>query len=565
LRNKLLGALILLFIISVLPVMAEDNASTLCSGTNTYLDGEGNCDTLDGLEDFETPTNKKILVGDGTDWATSILPDCSDSTRDKLNFDASSRTFSCNRDVKTVNNSLEGGTLTDTNFCVYDLAGTEIDCNIASISDTHMTSETFGDFTCTGLEDGCTLNANTVSTNELDESGVKDALEAVMQLQDMQGAVTDSQVPDSITITDNATVTGTQTLTNKTINGANNDIRVRVHATDCTGLTDGKDGEICYEQDADALYVCEPTAGDCDTAAEWRSVGGGGGLSDIVDDTTPQLGGNLDVNGNEIVSISNGIIIINPHGTGTFRLPDLTNCDTIDTDADGDLSCGTDASGSGGTANILDLADDDTNESTDLIEIAITGDTNGIVSEPTADKMLINMSNDWPKSDQADALAANGANCSAGNYPLGVDASGAVESCTADDDTPDAGDFGAATDLDSNGKLSRKFSWCYKAGDLTATDDDEGMGSKFEAVTITDVWCHYKGTGTTVAQVSLEDGSGNAMTHTTPTCTAHGTQPSSQSVTAGGSLVAREVLRFDVDNTPDPTTDDYEICVAYTF
>lgn len=30
----------------------------------------------------------------------------------------------------------------------------------------------------------------------------------------------------------------------------------------------------------------------------------------------------------------------------------------------------------------------------------------------------------------ATALAANGANCSAGNYPLGVDASGAVESCT---------------------------------------------------------------------------------------------------------------------------------------
>jgi hypothetical protein len=31
----------------------------------------------------------------------------------------------------------------------------------------------------------------------------------------------------------------------------------------------------------------------------------------------------------------------------------------------------------------------------------------------------------------ATALAANGANCSAGSYPLGVDASGAVESCTA--------------------------------------------------------------------------------------------------------------------------------------
>lgn len=41
----------------------------------------------------------------------------------------------------------------------------------------------------------------------------------------------------------------------------------------------------------------------------------------------------------------------------------------------------------------------------------------------------------------ATALSANGANCLAGNYPLGTDASGAVESCTADDDVPEAGDF----------------------------------------------------------------------------------------------------------------------------
>jgi hypothetical protein len=36
----------------------------------------------------------------------------------------------------------------------------------------------------------------------------------------------------------------------------------------------------------------------------------------------------------------------------------------------------------------------------------------------------------------ATALAANGANCSAGTYPLGVDASGAAESCTNPLDTP---------------------------------------------------------------------------------------------------------------------------------
>jgi hypothetical protein len=101
--------------------------------------------------------------------------------------------------------------------------------------------------------------------------------------------------------------------------------------------------------------------------------------------------------------------------------------------------CSSDLSGAGGSAIILDISDDATNESTDLVEIATTGtDTNSIFTEPTADKLLINVGAAWPT---ADALAANGANCSAGNYPLGVDASGAVESCTADDDVPESGDF----------------------------------------------------------------------------------------------------------------------------
>ena len=42
--------------------------------------------------------------------------------------------------------------------------------------------------------------------------------------------------------------------------------------------------------------------------------------SDVVDDTSPQLGGNLDVNGNKIVSTSNGNIEIEPDGTGDVIL-----------------------------------------------------------------------------------------------------------------------------------------------------------------------------------------------------------------------------------------------------
>ena len=46
----------------------------------------------------------------------------------------------------------------------------------------------------------------------------------------------------------------------------------------------------------------------------------GAGASDLVNDTTPQLGGNLDVNGNSIVSVSNASINITPNGTGNVSL-----------------------------------------------------------------------------------------------------------------------------------------------------------------------------------------------------------------------------------------------------
>lgn len=45
-------------------------------------------------------------------------------------------------------------------------------------------------------------------------------------------------------------------------------------------------------------------------------TGSGSGITDLVQDTTPQLGGNLDVNGQSIVSASNGDIAITPNGTG---------------------------------------------------------------------------------------------------------------------------------------------------------------------------------------------------------------------------------------------------------
>jgi hypothetical protein len=85
-----------------------------------------------------------------------------------------------------------------------------------------------------------------------------------------------------------------------------------------------------------------------------------GGLSNVVEDTTPQLGGSLDVNGQSIVSASNGDIAITPNGTGSIILDNLTwpSADgtanqVLKTAGDGTLSFG-DASV---VATTLDLTD----------------------------------------------------------------------------------------------------------------------------------------------------------------------------------------------------------------
>ena len=55
----------------------------------------------------------------------------------------------------------------------------------------------------------------------------------------------------------------------------------------------------------------------------------GGGLADLSADTTPQLGGDLDMNGQDIVTTSNADIELNPNGTGKTVLKGNTNPGTI--------------------------------------------------------------------------------------------------------------------------------------------------------------------------------------------------------------------------------------------
>lgn len=54
------------------------------------------------------------------------------------------------------------------------------------------------------------------------------------------------------------------------------------------------------------------------------NAAGGSGISNVVEDLTPQLGGALDVNGKDITSASNGNINIAPNGSGNIALVPTT-------------------------------------------------------------------------------------------------------------------------------------------------------------------------------------------------------------------------------------------------
>ena len=57
-----------------------------------------------------------------------------------------------------------------------------------------------------------------------------------------------------------------------------------------------------------------------------------GAMTSLVVDSSPQLGGSLDVNGNSIVSVSNGDITIAPNGAGEINLNGTVNTDNLTID-----------------------------------------------------------------------------------------------------------------------------------------------------------------------------------------------------------------------------------------
>ena len=112
---------------------------------------------------------------------------------------------------------------------------------------------------------------------------------------------------------------------------------------------------------ANGETVCVYASANDGTNPDIVDTGFGSGISAVVDDTTPQLGGNLDVNGNDIVSTGGADIDIIPDTTGdvnlgadTVQVGDNDANATITTQGTGDLILNTNNGTNAGNITLLD-------------------------------------------------------------------------------------------------------------------------------------------------------------------------------------------------------------------
>ena len=90
--------------------------------------------------------------------------------------------------------------------------------------------------------------------------------------------------------------------------------------------------EISTAADDDVFIAIDTSGGGLkkiSRSAIIAGTGSSGDLANVVEDTSPQLGGNLDMNGADIVTTSNATLDLAPNGTGTVVVRGNTNSGAI--------------------------------------------------------------------------------------------------------------------------------------------------------------------------------------------------------------------------------------------
>ena len=135
-------------------------------------------------------------------------------------------------------------------------------------------------------------------------------------------------IDNELTVTGNLTVTGTTNSVDTTNTRITDRVVTYNQGESGAGVTGQYSGiEVERGSLSNALLVFNETTDtfqvSTDGGSSYLNVltgAGGSGISDVVDDTTPQLGGDLDINGKNIISSTNEDIQLIPSGTGSVTV-----------------------------------------------------------------------------------------------------------------------------------------------------------------------------------------------------------------------------------------------------
>ena len=101
---------------------------------------------------------------------------------------------------------------------------------------------------------------------------------------------------------------------------------------DASGSTIGDLSEISTIANDDVFLALDTSGGGIKKVSRSTVVSGlatSSAISNVAEDSTPQLGGNLDLNGNDIVTTSNATLDLAPNGTGTVVVRGNTNSGAV--------------------------------------------------------------------------------------------------------------------------------------------------------------------------------------------------------------------------------------------
>ena len=329
-----------------LDVDLDTETLTIAGGTGIDTAGSGTTLTVSINSDVvtkvgtETLTNKSltapILTGSSSAAGSILFKEDTDNGTNAVTLIGPASTADVTVTLPAATDTLVGKTTTDilTNKTLTSpvintgVSGTAIldEDNMASDSATQLATQQ----SIKAYVDSQVATANELS--ELTDTNITSAADGALLFYDTGTSKwIDNVVSGDITIAD----TGVATIASSAIETAMLNANV---ITGQTALTSG------FDNSNDFLLIHDADGGLKKISLANIAVASGG-ISDIVSDTTPQLGGDLDVNGNAIVSASNGNIAITPNGSGKVILDGLSHPtadgsagQVLTTDGSGNLS-----------------------------------------------------------------------------------------------------------------------------------------------------------------------------------------------------------------------------------